>query len=46
MTRRITRLQARLHQANVVKEMKKTTAATEARPPAHFANAVYYEDTG
>ena len=46
MTRRITRLQARLHQANVVKEMNKANARTGAKLPAHFANAVFDEDTG
>ena len=46
MMRRITRLQARLHQANVVKEMNKANARTGAKLPAHFANAVFDEDTG
>ena len=46
MTRRITRLQARLHQANVVKEMNKSSARTGAKLPAHFTNAVFDEDTG
>ena len=46
MTRRITRLQARLHQANVMKRMNKASARTGARLPAHFANAVFDEDTG
>ena len=46
MTRRIARLQVQLHQANVVKEMKKATARTGAKLLAHFANAVYNDDTG
>ena len=45
-TRRITRLQTRLHQENVVKEMNKANARTGTKLPAHFANAVYDEDTG
>ena len=45
-TRRITRLQTRLHQANVAKEMNKANARTGAKLPAHFANAVFDEDTG
>ena len=45
-TRRITRLQTRLHQANVAKEMNKAYARTGAKLPAHFANAVFDEDTG
>ena len=32
-------------QANIVVEIKKETAATGARLPAHFANAVFDEDT-
>ena len=45
-TRRITRLQARLHQANVAKKMNKAYARTGAKLPAHFANVVFDEDTG
>ena len=30
----------------MLKETKKATAATGAKLPAHFANAVYNEDTG
>ena len=45
-TRRITRLQTRLHQANIVKEMNKANARTGAKLSAHFANAVFDEDTG
>ena len=45
-TRRIIRLQARLHQANVAKEMNKAYTRTGAKIPAHFANAVFDEDTG
>ena len=43
--RTIIRLQARLHQANVVKEMNKANARTGAKLPAHFANAGFDEDT-
>ena len=46
ITRRITILQTRLHQENVVKEIKKASTATGATLPAHFANAVFNEDTG
>ena len=46
MTRRITRLQAQLHQANIVKEIKKAIARTGAKLPAHFAYAVYDKDIG
>ena len=45
-TRRITRLQAILHQVNVVKEMNKANARTGVKLPAHFANAVFDEDAG
>ena len=37
---------ARLHQANVVKEMNKANARTGEKLPAHFANSVFDEDTG
>ena len=43
--RRITRLSAQFHQANILKEMKNTTSATGGKQPAHFANAVYDDDT-
>ena len=46
MSRRITRLQARLHQSNGVKEKRKTTTGTGEKLPAHFTNAVYDEVTG
>ena len=45
-TRLITRIQARLQQANIAKEMNKASARTGAKLPAHFANAVFDEDTG
>ena len=35
-----------MHQANVIKEMNKATARTGSKLPAHFANAVFDEDTG
>ena len=45
--RRVPRLSTRLHQANVINEMKKENkSATRAKLPAHFANAVYKEDSG
>ena len=44
--RRRTQLVARLHQANVLKEMKNAPSETGGNLLAHFANAVCDEHTG
>ena len=45
-TRQITRLSARLQRANLVKETKNKPSPAGGKLPAHFAMAVYNEDTG